>query len=294
MIEIIYGEINDYIKDVSFEYEILSYKNNDINTIFTKYYSISLFDQKKLFIVDGANFLVNKSDKLKKKEQETFNHICSAGSDNKLVFLISKELNQTIDIVKNNINNIKYTKITENDVLYEYIKKEKINIKKESLDYIINNIDRTYNIKKELLKLKYLKNENNTYEELLKEQINLKSEVNIFIFIEQLILNKKKKAYDIYLDKIKYSEYKQEQILAIMGSQIKVLLQIKILFESLTPIKIADRLGINVYRVKSGLKITEKITYKEIADFYSKINKYDSEIKHGKTNEENIIYNFLI
>lgn len=282
-------------KHKEFKTHVLDYEDISIMELFKKYFEISLFGDKNLYIVNNAKFLSNVSDKLKKKEEEVFLDILCKKSNNKIVFLINKELNKKLPYLKDKVEYYNYSENIQKESQKSFLKRYNINISESNLNYIIENIEETYNYYDELLKLSMFKNN----EEILKEDIDnyvvLKASVNIFSFIEAVILNNKKKANDFY-KKIKEKEdMTQEQILAIMHTQIKFFSQVKILRgKNISENEIAKILSCSFYRLKMSNNVLNKTDLKTLANLYEKVARYDYLIKSGMTKEKDVIINFLI
>lgn len=287
----------EYIYEQNTDYEIvaLDYETTSIMTIYKNLFTPSLFGDKKLFLIDNCKFLINKTDKLKKKEEEVFNDILNLDTQNIIIFLIHKPLNKTIPYIKENISKIKYVDNIKEEKEKMFLKKYQINITNSNLKFIKDNIREDLNYYNELLKLHLYLNKKEITEEHIKKHIKLKDNLNIFNFIEYIILKNEQKA-KYYYEKILYEEdFTQEQILAIMYGQLKFFIQLKILKENFsTDNHIRSTLKTSPYRVKNSLKVIRNIDLEKLIQIHNNISKYDYLIKSGKTKEKDVIINFLI
>ncbi len=282
-------------KHVDYDIHVIDYENMTIMELFKKYFEMSLLGNKNLYIVKNAKFLFNKSDKLKVKETEVFLDILKKSSNNKIIFLVDKKINTTIPYLSDNKEYYNYSENIQKESQKLFLKSYNINIKDSELTYLIENIDEGYNYQDELIKLSLFKEGNEIFKEDIDKYVKLKASVNIFSFIESVILGNVPKAKEYY-EKIKEEEnMSQEQILAVMHSQLKFFTQVKILKEkNVVDSEIVSMLKCSPYRVKLSSNILFKTNIKTLKDLYSKVSKYDYLIKSGQTKEKDVIINFLI
>ncbi len=278
-----------------FDIHILDYENISIMELFKRYFEISLLGNKNLYIVKNAKFLINKSDKLKVKETEVFLDILKKESQNKLIFLVDKKINNSIPYLKDNKDLYNYSENIQKESQKLFLKSYNISIDDLDLSYLIENISEGYNYQSELVKLSIYKDNEKITKKDIDKYIKLKPSVNIFSFIEAVILKDPVKANDYY-KKIKENEdMSQEQILAVMHTQLKFFTQVKILREKhMVDNQIVSILKCSPYRLKLSSKVLVKTNFDILQDLYLKVSKYDYLIKSGKTKEKDVIINFLI
>ncbi len=278
-----------------FDVHILDYENISIMELFKRYFETSLLGNKNLYIVKNAKFLFNKSDKLKVKETEVFLDILKKESQNKLIFLVDKKINTSIAYLNENKELYNYSENIQKESQKLFLKSYNININDSDLNYLIENISEGYNYQNELMKLSIYKDNGKISKEDIDEQIKLKPSVNIFSFIEAIVLKDFSKA-NIYYKKIKENEdMSQEQILAVMHTQLKFFTQVKILRDKhIVDNQISSILKCSPYRLKLSNKLLLNTNIDILKDLYNKVSKYDYLIKSGQTKEKDVIINFLI
>lgn len=299
MINVISGEktlianklLKEYGKD---KIESVEYEDSSLIQIYKKLTQESLFEQNQVFIISGTKFLVNKSDKLKKKEEEVFKEILNYEGQKQVYFLIEKELNQKIPYVGNNKRYIKYSRYTKEDNMEDFVKKQGIKISKQNLAYAIDLVAEDVNLEQELLKLAL----NNNFEEISSQGINIfmlkKPEETIFKFIELLIANNLQSAYNFYKTFLKVEGFKNEQLIALLASQVRYYIQVKIAVNNYSLSKAVDILKTSSYRLRKTNEILKMINLQTLIELQSKIAKYDYLIKSGKTHEQEVLLNFFI
>ncbi len=282
-------------KYLEHEVYVIDYEDISIMELFKKYFEISLLNDKKLYIVKNAKFLFNKSDKLKVKETEVFLDILRKKSDNKIIFLVEKKINITIPYLSDNKEYYNYYENIQKESQKLFLKSYNINISDQNIEYLIENIADGYNYQSELIKLSIFKDQKEIKKEDINTYIKLKPSVNIFSFIESIILKDFNRANNYY-KKIKENEdMTQEQILAVMHSQIKFFTQVKILRGNhLIDSQIVSTLKCSPYRLKLSNKLILNTNIDVLSDLYNKVSKYDYLIKSGQTKEKDVIINFLI
>lgn len=316
------GENEEIINSIkqsnkNIDVEIIDYNESSFKNIIKKYYTISLFEKTKIYIIINPLFLINKTNSLLKKEIPAFEKLSVdtknesfekekksfekniSSKKNEIYFIVNKDINSKISYVKNNLKEMEIKNFNELSLMKEYAKNKNILVDTQTIKYLIENIEEGYSKKQELLKIALLnldKNNGNLIVEKkdLEENLVLKSSVTIFKFIEEIINDNYKKAYEIYNVEIKKLEYDDLQILPIMFSQIKFILQVKILKKKhLSNQQIAATLKTSPYRIQMNEKIINKITIIKIKNVINKIAHYEYMLKSGRSFEEEVILNFL-
>ncbi len=286
-----------YLIDKYPEYDahVMDYEDMSIMELFKKYFEMSLLGNKTLYIIKNAKFLINKSDKLKVKETEVFLDILKKKSNNKIIFLVDKKINTTIPYLNENKELYNYSENIQKESQKLFLKSYNIDINDLELSYLMENIEQGYNYQDELIKLSLYKEGKKIIKEDIDKYIKLKPSVNIFSFIEAVILKDNSKA-KIYYQKIKETEdMTQEQILAVMHTQLKFFTQVKILKDkNILDNEIVSLLKCSPYRLKLSNKVIFKTNFHILTNLYQKVSKYDYLIKSGQTKEKDVIINFLI
>lgn len=292
-------EINDLKNKLTACDEAIIYYNiNDVNAIMDEALTIGMFSSDKLIIIDSTNYLSEKKEvediKLLENYFEHFNpnsylifisNSDSIDSRKKLVKLISgsgevKKIESSLDYLSNYVK--KYLdgyKISNTDVSY-------------FLSRCGNNID---NISNELDKLKLYKLDDKV---ITKDDITLLVEENtddsIYDLVSSILKNDNKRALNLYRE-FKDDGVDANQILAIIASQIRLLFQVKRLYNNgKSNDEIAKILEFkSVYRVKYLLSDSYYYVEDDLIKYLSKLSDIDKEIKSGNSNGDVLLELFI-
>lgn len=301
MVNVFKSDINNiinYLKEgyPEEEIEIIDFENTSLAELVKNFFSNSLLEGSKNLVVINPMFLVNKTDALKKKEVPLFESLIqkNSSSDNAIYFVVGKDLNMKIPYVKDNRDQINYKVISKEEGIENFIKQQGIKINNADLAYLLEKLGKREDIEGELIKLHMYAEKGQIDKETIDTVITVSPEENVFNFIGLLLENKKQDAYKMYKEKIKNLGYENEQLLAIIGSQIKFVTQVQLLGKNRTNDEIARILKVSPYRVKMVLPVARKIKFDELQAYYEKLSWYDYVLKSGRSKEEDVILNFFI
>ena len=97
------------------------------------------------------------------------------------------------------------------------------------------------------------------------------------------------------IDNATGEQLEQIQILTIMYTQVKFFIQLKLLKDkNKSDQEINAVLKTSPYRIKLSTDVVRKTTLQNLINIHQKIAKYDYLIKSGKTQEKEVIINFLL
>ena len=302
MIYILYGTINYLInKEIN---KII--KNNIINEININKYdltntyltdiindasSMSLFDDKKIIIVNNSYIFTGTTKKSLEQDSTILENYLNNINDNTiLIFIVNNDklderkkitkLIKKIGIVKefNNIDNISLVK----ELFGEY------NISTDNIKYLLERVgDDTTLLATEIDKIKIYKDKD---KKITKEDItNLVSkslEVNNFKLIDAIINKNKNDAFTLYQDRIKLNEEPIAIIIAL-ANQIRIMYQVKQLYlNGYTENNIASILKIHPYRVKLANQNSKKYDSNILLNYLKQLADLDISIKTGKIDKQ--------
>ncbi len=285
-------EIKKIIHDSKIDsYGISKYdlQNDLLDDILEDASMISLFDQKKLILVEDAYIFTRKVIKnpLNHNIDKLMAYLKNPNPNTILIFYIEYE---KIDSVK------KITKAIKKDgVIKEFNKTENIPgiVKQLFGDYQINTSDIQFLIdrvgknllmlEQEITKIKIYKGDNH---QITKEDIlsltHKNIDIDIFTLIEAIVSKKKEQAMEIYYEMIKRNE-EPIKIIVMLGNQFRIIYQAKELYKKgYTGDNIASKLGIHPYRIKLALQSGRNYSSELLLDCLEKLADLDINIKSGE------------
>lgn len=266
--------------------DVIYYNIEDIQNVVDEALTISMFSANKLIVIDSTIYLSQKKDIENINLLE--NYFNNYNSNSYLVFVSNSD---TIDSRKKlvkfiNSNGTTKKVETNNEYLSDYVNDylKKKNYKMSSMDINIfinrvgNNID---NIKNELDKLMLYKIDdkviNNSDIMLLTEE---NTDNSVYDLVSALLKNNNSKAIKLYKDFV-MNGIDLNQIIAIIASQIRLLFQVKRLYNSgKSNDEIAKILEFkSVYRVKYLLSDSYYYSEDTLIKYLSKLSNIDRDIK---------------
>lgn len=268
------------------ENDIIYYDIENINGIINEAQTIGMFSLNKLIVIDSTIYLGQKKDiKDINILEDYFNNY---NSNSYLVF-ISKSENvdkrlKLFKLISSNGNVKEAIASTEylNNYVNNYLKDNGYNMSSLDINFFIsrvgNNID---NISNELDKLMLYKINDKS---IIKDDIVLLTEENsdntVFDLVSSLLKNDNEKAIKLY-KKFVLDGMDANQIVAIIASQVRLLFQVKRLYNSgKSNDEIAKILEFkNVYRVKYLLSDCYYYSEEMLIKYLSKLSDIDRDIK---------------
>ncbi len=266
--------------------DVIYYNIEDIKAIVDEALTISMFSPTKLIVIDSTIYLSQKKDIEDINLLE--NYFNNYNPNSYLVFVSNSDNIDSRKKIVKFINNNGITKKVEanseylRDYVNDYLKKK--NYKMSSMDINVfinrigNNID---NIKNELDKLMLYKIEdkviNNSDIMLLTEE---NTDNSVYDLVSALLKNDNSKAIKLYKDFV-INGMDPNQIIAIIASQIRLLFQVKRLYNSgKSNDEIAKILEFkSVYRVKYLLNDSYYYSEDTLIKYLSKLSDIDRDIK---------------
>ena len=304
MIYLIYGNkdfrINNEIKKITKNTESINITKYDLNeddikNIIMDAETYSLFEEKKIVIIENANIFTSNTS----KDSEIIEKYIE--NQNPLTTLILIVRGEKIDSRKKITKLIqKKGKIIE---LNEDINIDNF-IKKELKDYKIDNQtitifkNRVGNnpliIENEINKIKLYINNN----EITKEDIiNVTSktvEIDIFKLIDDIINGNKESAIEIYHEILKINE-EPLKIIIMLANQFRIMYQSKeLILKGYTEKDIASLLKIHPYRIKLALQKSRNYSSITLLKYINDLANIDIGIKTGKLNKDLALELFIL
>ena len=285
------------LKESIIDNSVIRYTLNEdnVNDILEECNTMSLFSLKKLVILESTNALSSKGKEITEITKYLDNY-------NKNVILVFTSLSDKVDTRKKiykKINEIGKIECLNKD--NNYLKKlinEKINDYKMNdivIDYFLNKVGSNINnIENELDKLMIYKLDE---KEILKEDIDSmcisNMEEEIFALSDAIIKNDNKKALELY-NLFITRNYEVTQMIGLIASQFRFLLQIKLLYNNgKSNDEIAKLLEVHPYRVKLAINNCYYYSVESLSSYLNKLFELDKNIKLGLI-DKNIFFQLFI
>ncbi len=297
MIYVLYGEnesaINKYIKKLTIDNNIDTtvtyiYKECTIESVIEEAGYLDLFGNKKIVILNDAEFLTAKST----LENKTLDNYISNPNENTI--LIFKIITEKLDERKKLVKTLKkYAKViefklpSENELdkyIQSYFNERNYTIDKPALNEIINRLkSNTKVLDKELEKLEIYKIEakNITLEDVKKLTAKY-DENNIFKLVDAVIKKDKKTIFKTYKELID-AKNEPSVILILLANQFRLMYSCNVLLDKgLDKYKIGNALKEHPYRVGLAIDNSEDIEKNELLSILKKLAELDIKIKTGE------------
>ena len=305
MVYLLYGtkdfEIEEEIKKLSKDIDEMNISKYDLNNDMLSLAledakTMSLFDDKKLVIVDNANMFTGSTSKDSELIEEYLNHI----NENTTLVLIVH--NDKLDTRKKITKLIKRVgKVQEfNDELDTTSLVRRL-FKDYNIDYktIQLFIDRVGNnpliIQSEINKIKiYKDNDKNITEEDILNLTAKLIEIDIFKLIDYIVRKNKEKALELYYEMLKMNE-EPIKIVVILANQFRIMYQSKeLLKKGYSEKDIASTLKIHPYRVKLAIQNSRNYTSDILLKNLNALADIDIGIKTGTINKDLALELFIL
>lgn len=266
--------------------DVIYYSIEDIQNIIDEALTISMFSLNKLIVIDSTIYLSQKKDVANINLLE--NYFNNYNSNSYLVFVSNGDSidfrKKLVKLINSNgtVKKVEANNEYLNDYIKDYLKKN--NYKMSSIDInnfidrVGNNID---NIRNELNKLMLYKIEdkvidNNDIMLLIEENMDN----SIYDLVSALLKNDNSRAIKLYKNFV-INGMDPNQIVAIIASQIRLLFQVKRLYNNgKSNEEIAKILEFkSVYRVKYLLSDSYYYSEDMLIKYLSKLSDIDRDIK---------------
>lgn len=262
--------------------------NDSLNDILEDALTISLFEEKKLIIIENSYIFTGSTSKENQdvpldKLMEYFEHI---NPDCILIFVVNNEkLDERKKLVKklHRVATVKsFSKnATPTDFIRERFKGYQID--NSIIHLLIDRVGTELGIlDQEITKIKLYKEEdkNITKEDIL--SLTAKNiDIDIFDLIDKIVMQDKEHALEIYYEMLKRNE-EPIKILIILANQFRIMYQAKELYQKgYSGNDIADILSIHPYRIKLALEKTYRYSADTLLSYLSSLADLDYDIKIG-------------
>lgn len=276
--------INNYNinKDNIVKYNL---ENTSINLIIEDAETYSMFDDKKIIIIENSYIFTGKKG-TEQNIELLENYFNNYNPDTILIFtVISEKLDERKKIVKQ-INKVGQVKnlVTSDIRLFVKNNFEDYKINNNDIDLLIERVGNNLSIlNNEIDKIKTFKNSDKqiTTNDIL--ELTTKSvDTDIFKFIDNIISKNKSDVLETYDELIKLGE-EPIKIIVMLANQFRLMYQVKGLTrKGYSEKDIAKILDIHPYRVKLSLGKSKNFSDTSLLNILKQLADLDSDIKKGK------------
>ena len=268
-------------------------ENSTIKEIVEDASIISMFQDKKMIIVDNAYIFTSSTNK-KLPEQNIdllTKYLNSNNSNTILIFVVLKDKIDTrkkITTLFKNVGKIEEYNLTNDisKIVINLFKPYQINNKNVNL--LINRVGNNLSLlSSEIEKIKiYKENDLNIEEKDIIYLTHKNIDMDIFKLIDNILLSNKKQALECLEEMIKYGE-EPIAIIIMLANQIRIMYQSKLLIKKgYSEHEISDILEIHEFRVKKALEKSRNYTDKKILSKLEELADLDYNIKSGNIDKD--------
>ncbi|MDR3156498.1 MAG: DNA polymerase III subunit delta [Lactobacillales bacterium] len=283
-------------------------KRIPISKILEEANTLPFFGEKRLIFIEDAWFLTSeKVTGVEVNSEELMNYFHSPLPSTILVFLTQNKLDgkrKTVKLLKKEAALLDVNPLDERGIRMHLFKESKINnfqIDKEALNLLVllNDKDgKTFDVSRALSNLSLLMLYKSKEKKITKQDVeNLipkNLEYNVFDLSKFWLSGRLEEALELLSEMLLQGE-EIIAIHAILLSQIRLLLQIKLLLEEgYQQSEMIKILKINPYRVKLALEQSQKFSVSLLKELFDEMVEIDYDMKTGKMEKELLLQLFLL
>ena len=272
-----------------------NYTETNIKNIIDDAYTMPLFNDNKIIIVNNCTLFESTS---KKEETSVLEDYLNKTNENTILILIEQvekldERKKIFKILKDNKSIIECNTININNLVKEQLEDYKIN--SNTINKLIDRVGTNpYNLINEIEKLKLFKIKDKTItdDDIMFASKNI--EDSLFDLIDYIINKNNEKIIELYHDLLlKNSE--PIAILILISNQIRLMYQSKTLFyQGYSEKDIAATLEVHPYRVKLAIEKSRNYTNELLLKYLEDLAILDFEIKSGVKDADTGLELFLL
>lgn len=304
MIYLLYGNkdyrINDEIKKITKNIDKINITKYDLNVddikeVINDAETYSLFEEKKVIIIENANMFTgstSKDSEIIEKYMENENPLTTL-----ILIVRGEKIDSRKKITKLLQKKGKILEFNEDINIDNLIKKE---LKNYKIDYQTLNLFKNrvgtnpLIIENEINKIKLYKNDKEITKEDILNVTTKTIEIDIFKLIDDIVKGNKDSAIEIYHEMLKVNE-EPLKIVIMLANQFRIMYQSKeLMLKGYTEKDIASLLKIHPYRVKLALQNSRNYSSKTILKYLNDLADIDIGIKTGKLNKDLALELFIL
>ena len=304
MIYLLYGDkdyrINDEIKKITKNIDKINITKYDLNVddikeVINDAETYSLFEEKKVIIIENANMFTgstSKDSEIIEKYMENENPLTTL-----ILIVRGEKIDSRKKITKLLQKKGKILEFNEDINIDNLIKKE---LKNYKIDYQTLNLFKNrvgtnpLIIENEINKIKLYKNDKEITKEDILNVTTKTIEIDIFKLIDDIVKGNKDSAIEIYHEMLKVNE-EPLKIVIMLANQFRIMYQSKeLMLKGYTEKDIASLLKIHPYRVKLALQNSRNYSSKTLLKYLNDLADIDIGIKTGKLNKDLALELFIL
>lgn len=261
----------------------------------------SMFGDKKMIICDNSYLFtgVNKKYSVEQDISLLEQYLDSPNPDTILIFITPHEkLDERKKIVRVlkkkahvcECNQISHVEVMIKELLEDY------QIHSQDVQLLIDRVGTDlFLLENEIEKLKIYKWKEKKIEKQDILDITIKTiDLNIFTFIDHILLKRKEEAMVIY-EELKRRNEEAIAIFIMLANQFRIMYQAKeLLVRGYTEKTIAETLGIHPFRVKKAIEKARNYTSDVLLNYLEKIRDLDYKIKNGMIDKNLALELFIL
>lgn len=292
---ILKAKINEYTFQVieqkdEFNYCLFDFEENSFEEIIDALQSPSFFSSRKVVIVKNPYFIKDSKIKLPFENDMSSleQYINDPNPDNEFIIICPKKYfnakSKFINLIEKKGQVINLLFEDENDFRsygLQLINKTNIDIDDDAISMLFFRCENDVcKLEREIAKLSSY-NDKITVD-VISKMVSKPLEDNVFELSNALLSKNRSKTMKIYTD-LKLLKVEPIQLIAMLASQFRLMLQIAILKkEGKKDDQIASLLKVNPYRIKIVKRYLEKYTLNNIKDILVELSTLDAKIKTGE------------
>lgn len=269
----------------------------DYSALMSNIRSIDLFDEPKIYILEGFKGFSNKSEKYSKANTALLDQIFS--SEEEIVIVAEKKINRDTSWYHKFGTGMEVTEfVLENlnfdQALQQYIDEHQIEIEENALVLLKSNFpNNIFGATNDLKKIWEYTNHQKIDLNSVKTAGQMLTEHKIFELYNYIVLNQTKQALN-YLALLRSEGITDSDILLVSFTQIKRMYETKVLIaKGYNDFKIASQLGVNPFATKQNRKLLTHVTEQRLEFLVQTLADFDFQFKSGANSPENLV-NMLI
>lgn len=265
----------------------------DYSSLMTSILSVDLFQEPKVYILEGFKGFSNKSEKYSKANAALLEQIFNSSEE--MIIVNDKKLNrQTIWYEKfgsgMEVHEFELQELDFDTAFEKFIEEHQIQIETDSLELIKSNFpNNIYGATNDILKIWEYTNHNSITVSDVKAAGQVLTEHKIFELYNLIITGRTAKAIT-YLEVIRNEGISDSDILLVSFTQIKRMYETKLLInKGLNDFKIASQIGSNPYATKQNRRLLANVSEKRLEEFVFMLADFDFQFKSGANNPSNLV-----
>lgn len=269
----------------------------DYSQLMSDIRSIDLFDNPKIYILEGFKGFNNKSEKYSKANIALLDQVFT--SNEEMIIVADKKINREttwynkfgsgMEVAEFALENLNF-----DEALDKFIIEHQIIIDDDALDLLKSNFpNNIFGATNDLKKIWEYTNHQKIDVTSVKSAGQMLTEHKIFELYNYIVLNKTKQAMD-YLTILRSEGITDSDILLVSFTQIKRMYETKVFIaKGYNDFKIASHIGSNPYATKRNRKLLSHVSDKRLEFLVQTLADFDFQFKSGANTPENLV-NMLV